>query len=239
METKKLLIMLLIAIIIGGGSYFAWKYYFNKPVVIKSIETIDENVKTKTISKDNISIDNLKPINFEDINSHPYFDIMIGDEEVGRIIFQLFDEEVPKTCRNFRYLCSYGIFNKNNPSYTDTIFHRVIKDFMLQGGDITRGDGTGGYSIYGEQFEDENFNLTHNQPGMLSMANSGPNTNNSQFFITIKKTPWLDNKHVVFGIIISGFDIVKKIESIETDNKDKPIKDVKIIKCGLLFPEKK
>ena len=109
---------------------------------------------------------------------------------------------------------------------------------MLQGGDITRGDGTGGFSIYGEQFEDENFNLTHNQPGLLSMANAGPNTNNSQFFITTKKTPWLDGKHVVFGIIISGFDIVKKIENIETDSNDKPLKNVKISKSGLLLPTK-
>jgi cyclophilin family peptidyl-prolyl cis-trans isomerase len=109
---------------------------------------------------------------------------------------------------------------------------------MLQGGDITRGDGTGGYSIYGEEFDDENFNLTHNQPGMLSMANAGPNTNNSQFFITLKKTPWLDNKHVVFGIVISGFDTVKKIENLETDGKDKPLTDVIIVKSGLLYPEK-
>jgi len=236
METKKLLIILLIAIVIGGGSYLTWKYYFNKPI-IKSIEPVNTKTNSNSDLKESISINNLKPINFEDINSQPYFDIQIGEEEVGRIIFQLFDEEVPKTCRNFRYLCSYGIFNKNTPSYENTIFHRVIKDFMLQGGDITRGDGTGGYSIYGEHFEDENFNLTHNQPGMLSMANAGPDTNNSQFFITIKKTPWLDNKHVVFGIIISGFDIVKKIESIEIDNKDKPLQDVKIIKCGLLFPD--
>ena len=105
---------------------------------------------------------------------------------------------------------------------------------MIQGGDITRGDGTGGYSMYGENFEDENFNLTHNQPGMLSMANAGANTNNSQFFITTKKTPWLDNKHVVFGIIISGFDLVGKIENVEVDEKSKPLNDITITKCGLL-----
>jgi peptidyl-prolyl cis-trans isomerase B (cyclophilin B) len=232
METKRLLLIFLVAIIIGGGSYLTWKYYFNKPVIDKFIEAPNSK---NTIKSENLS----KPINFEDINSQPYFDIKIGDENVGRIIFQLFDEEVPKTCRNFRYLSSYGIFNKNNPSYENTKFHRVIKDFMLQGGDITRGDGSGGYSIYGEHFDDENFNLTHNQPGMLSMANAGPNTNSSQFFITTKKTPWLDNKHVVFGIITSGFDIVKKIEEIETDEKDRPLKEVEIIKCGLLFPEKK
>ena len=234
METKKLIFLLLVAIVIGGGSYLTWKYFNTKPI-IKEIEPNKNNIE----NNDNITNNHLNPINFEDVNSQPYFDISIDNENIGRIIFQLFDEDVPKTCRNFRYLCSYGIFNKNNPSYQNTNFHRVIKDFMLQGGDITRGDGTGGYSIYGEQFEDENFNLTHNQPGMLSMANAGPNTNNSQFFITIKKTPWLDNKHVVFGIIVSGFEIVKKIESTETDEKDKPVKEVKIIKCGLIFPEKK
>ena len=232
METKRLLLIFLVAIVIGGGSYLTWKYYFNKPVIDKFIEAPNSK---NTIKSENLS----KPINFEDINSQPYFDIKIGDENVGRITFQLFDEEVPKTCRNFRYLSSYGLFNKKNPSYENTKFHRIIKDFMLQGGDITRGDGSGGYSIYGEHFDDENFNLTHNQPGMLSMANAGPNTNSSQFFITTKKTPWLDNKHVVFGIITSGFDIVKKIEEIETDEKDRPLKEVEIIKCGLLFPEKK
>ena len=170
-------------------------------------------------------------MDINDINTQPYFDINIKDEYIGRIVFQLFDEEVPKTCKNFRYLC-------NKPLYQNTLFHRVIKDFMIQGGDITNGDGTGGMSMYGEHFDDENFNLTHNQPGMLSMANAGPNTNNSQFFITLKKTPWLDNKHVVFGIIISGFDIIKKIESLETDDKDKPLDDIVIVKSGLIYPEK-
>jgi len=229
MEIKNIIILLIIAVVVGGGSYLAYKYLFNKKIEQKVIVNEEYN---------NPISDTPKPVNFEDINLQPYFDISIDGENIGRVVFQLFDEEVPKTCKNFRYLCSKGLFNENKPSYQDVEFHRIIKDFMIQGGDITRGDGTGGYSMYGEQFSDENFNLTHNQPGMLSMANSGPNTNNSQFFITIKKTPWLDNKHVVFGIIISGFDIIKKIESIDTDGSDKPLKKVVISKCGLLLPEK-
>jgi cyclophilin family peptidyl-prolyl cis-trans isomerase len=232
MELKNICIILLISLVIIGGSYFAWKYFFKKnDQKMISFETYNNLDESKNVEL-------VKPVNYEDINSQPYFDINIGDTYIGKIVFQLFDEDVPKTCKNFRYLCSTGILNKNKPSYQDTVFHRVIKDFMIQGGDITRGDGTGGYSVYGEKFDDENFNLTHNQPGMLSMANSGPNTNNSQFFITIKKTPWLDNKHVVFGIIISGFDVIKKIESYETDEKDRPFEDIIIKNCGLIFPEK-
>ena len=232
MEYKYICIMILISLVIIGGSYFAWKYFFKKnDQKMVSFETYNNLDESKNVEL-------VKPVNYEDINYQPYFDINIGDTYIGKIVFQLFDEDVPKTCKNFRYLCSTGILNKNKPSYQDTLFHRVIKDFMIQGGDITRGDGTGGYSVYGEQFDDENFNLTHNQPGMLSMANSGPNTNNSQFFITFKKTPWLDNKHVVFGIITSGFDVLKKIESYETDDKDRPVEDIIIKKCGLIFPEK-
>ena len=228
---KKILLILIAIIVVGGGGYLTWKYFFKQPIVEQKIIKNEEHfVSDDTISSDTIP----KPINYEDTNFQPYFDIKIGEKFEGRIVFQLFDEETPKTCKNFRYLCAHGLFNKNKPSYQDSIIHRVIKDFMLQGGDITRGDGTGGYSMYGETFNDENFQLTHNQPGILSMANSGPNTNNSQFFITTKKTPWLDDKHVVFGIVSSGFDIVKKIESIETDDKDKPLEDVTIYKCGLV-----
>lgn len=216
MDTKHVILLLIISIIIIGGSYFTYKYFAKK-----NIPKI-ENFEQKNI------------LHYEDINLNPYFDIQIGKNEPKRIIFQLFDEEVPKTCKNFRYLCSHGLLDKNKPSYQDTCFHRVIKDFMIQGGDITNGDGTGGNSIYGEKFEDENFNLSHNQPGLLSMANAGPNTNNSQFFITLKETPWLDNKHVVFGIIISGFDLVKQIEQLETNENNKPNTDVVIIKSGLL-----
>ena len=143
-------------------------------------------------------------------------EIKIGGNDVGKIIIKLYDEIVPKTANNFRTLA----VEKN---YDNCCFHRVIKDFMIQGGDFTENNGTGGHSIYGEKFEDENFNLKHDKPGLLSMANSGPNTNGSQFFITHLETPWLDKKHTVFGEVSNteSQDIVNSIrqndliESIE------------------------
>ncbi|MER7678563.1 MULTISPECIES: peptidylprolyl isomerase [unclassified Streptomyces] len=163
------------------------------------------------------------------MSDNVYFDITINDEPAGRIVFKLFDAEVPKTARNFRELAT----GEHGFGYEGSSFHRVIPEFMLQGGDFTRGDGTGGKSIYGEKFADENFQLKHTKPGQLSMANAGPNTNGSQFFITTIVTDWLDNKHVVFGEVVEGMDIVKQVEALGSRNGATKAK-ITIAKSGVV-----
>jgi len=167
------------------------------------------------------------------VTDHVYFDIRLGQRNLGRVVIGLFGEVVPKTARNFRELATTG--DAQGRTYKNSEFHRVIKNFMIQGGDIVNGDGTGSTSIYGGRFEDENFILKHTGPGILSMANSGPNTNGCQFFITTVTTSWLDGKHVVFGKVVQGFDLVQQVENTPTRKpSDRPIESAVIYDSGVL-----
>ncbi|XP_058794350.1 peptidyl-prolyl cis-trans isomerase, rhodopsin-specific isozyme-like isoform X2 [Phymastichus coffea] len=156
---------------------------------------------------------------------------MIDDKPAGRIVIGLFGQDAPKTVKNFIVLATDGVDGK---TYAGTKFHRVIKKFMIQGGDVETGDGAGSISIYGKTFDDENFALNHNGPGFLSMANAGKNTNGCQFFITTIACPWLDGLHTVFGKVVDGLDVVFKIEQTKTDVNDKPVVPIYIHESGLI-----
>ncbi len=158
-----------------------------------------------------------------------FFDVEANGESLGRIVIELFTEIVPKTAENFRALCT----GEKGFGFKDSQFHRIIPQFMIQGGDFTNHNGTGGRSIYGTKFADENFQLKHTGPGIVSMANAGPNTNGSQFFLCTVETSWLNGRHVVFGSVVEGMDVVKKVEGFGTGS-GAPKAKILIADCGQL-----
>eukprot|EP00581_Thalassiosira_minuscula_P005724 CAMPEP_0183741884 /NCGR_PEP_ID=MMETSP0737-20130205/63368_1 /TAXON_ID=385413 /ORGANISM="Thalassiosira miniscula, Strain CCMP1093" /LENGTH=233 /DNA_ID=CAMNT_0025977369 /DNA_START=89 /DNA_END=790 /DNA_ORIENTATION=- len=179
------------------------------------------------------------PVELPEVTHKVYFDVVISEEEPisGRITLGLFGNAAPKTVENFRSLCACdkgnGKISGKPLCYQGSKFHRIIPNFMIQGGDITENSGVGGESIYGGYFDDESFEVLHNKLYLLSMANKGPNTNGSQFFINTVKTSWLDNKNVVFGMVLSGFEIVDDIEAVGT-NEGRPEVEVTIESSGEL-----
>ena len=205
----KLLIFILI-ILIG---YFTYVFYGNLK---------NNNLETEIVNTDNKE-------DFKVAIENKERDLLLKIKKGSHIydlILKLYDDVVPLTCKNFRHIAKHGI---NGKTYNNSKFHRVINQFMLQGGDILNGDGTGSVSLYGGKFEDENFKIKHEKPYLLSMANSGPNTNGSQFFITTVPTPHLDNKHVVFGEIKKGGKIINELQTVITNGNDTPIEDIQIM----------
>lgn len=172
-----------------------------------------------------------------------FFDVEVGGLPIGRIVFELYSDVSPKTCENFRSLCTgekgIGLSTNKPLCYKGIVFHRVVKNFMIQGGDFSVGNGTGGESIYGGTFKDENFIYKHEKPFLLSMANRGKDTNGSQFFVTTQAAPHLDNIHVVFGEVISGQEVVSHIEGLPVDRMSRPLQDAKVVNCGELVLKSK
>lgn len=158
-----------------------------------------------------------------------FIDFEVDGVDAGRVIILLYDDMVPRTVKNFKALIS----GSKGYGYCKSRIHRIVPGFVIQGGDFTRGDGRGGFSIYGDKFEDESFKVKHDKPGILSMANSGPNTNGSQFFITLQATPFLDDKHVAFGEVLKGFELIKKIETLGSESES-PSRSVIIKDCGII-----
>lgn len=165
-----------------------------------------------------------------------FLDLSISDIPIGRVVISLYSDQVPRTAANFLHLCKGDTRTPQGVklTYKGCQFHRVIRDFMVQGGDITAGDGTGGLSIYGSKFEDERMDIHHDRPGLVSMANKGPNTNSSQFFVTLKPCRALDGHHVVFGEVLQGFQLCLKVAKVRTDDNSRPLERVKVDECGEL-----
>nr|XP_013804263.1 PREDICTED: peptidyl-prolyl cis-trans isomerase-like 6 [Apteryx mantelli mantelli] len=167
-----------------------------------------------------------------------YLDIAIQEQPIGTLLLELFSDACPKTCENFRVLCTGGITSSSSGlqlTYKNSVFHRVVKNGWIQGGDIVAGKGDGGESIYGPNFEDENFSIRHNKRGILGMANKGRHSNGSQFYITLQPAPYLDKEHVAFGQLIEGTETLQKLEAVSTYN-ERPVEECKIINCGVFEP---
>lgn len=219
-----LIIILIVGYLVTTKNNFIMSF-FNK-------KKVEGKVEEKYNNEDIVNTDDIEGFfetEYQSNDRFVYLDLETNKKNLGKVIIELKSDIVPKTAKNFRELCK-------QKKYVNTRFHRIIDNFMVQGGDITNNNGTGGYSIYGEKFDDENFELKHVK-GVLSMANSGPNTNGSQFFITVEDTEWLNGKHTVFGEVIKGMDLIEYISKVKVNDNSEPLQDIIISDCGIYSPK--